>query len=107
MLRKHAVLRPNEHAPLAQEGLGRELQVAQVMLDPNLVVPGGADADEHDLGSRVHAEISERFGTPLLISSETARASPWSWRSRRSNHCWISPRSRAGAEAFAAAVRTS
>jgi hypothetical protein len=70
VLRKHAVLRPDEVAPLAQEGLGRERQVAQAMLDPNLVVAGEADLNELELGALAHAEISERFGTPLLLRVE-------------------------------------
>lgn len=73
VLHKAPVLRPDEVAPLAQDGLGRELQVAQAMLDPNLVRPGEADLDEHALADEVHAEIAGRFGTPLFLRIDVVR----------------------------------
>jgi hypothetical protein len=73
VLRKAPVLRLDEVAPIAQEGLGRELRVAQAMLDPALVTPGTADVDEHALAHDAHAEISSRFGTPLLLRIDLVR----------------------------------
>ena len=73
VLRKAPVLRPNEIAPIAQEGLGRELGVAQAMLDPTLVTPAEADDDEHAVAEEVHREISSRFGTPLLLRLDVVR----------------------------------
>ena len=73
VLRKAPVLRRNEIAPIAQGGLGRELQVAEAMLDPTLVTPGEAGDDEHALAEEVHRTISSRFGTPLLLRVDVVR----------------------------------
>jgi hypothetical protein len=73
VLHKSAVLQPDEVAPIAQEGLGRELQVAQAMLDPSLVTLAQADSDEHALANQVHTEISSRFGTPVLLRVDLVR----------------------------------
>ena len=62
VLRKRAVLAPDEEAPLADHELGS----AQVMFDPELVVPGEANEAERALAARVIAYVAERFGeTPL------------------------------------------
>jgi glutathione synthase/RimK-type ligase-like ATP-grasp enzyme len=57
VLRKHAVLRPDEIAPVRDDGVG----AAEVMYDPGLVVPGEADADELELAGRVIAEVQRHF----------------------------------------------
>ena len=61
VLHKRAVLRDPGIAPLAEQGHGP----AAVMLDPDLVVPGTASAEQLQLAQRVHAEIAARFGQPL------------------------------------------
>ena len=62
MLRKGAVLAPDEEAPLADHDLGS----AAVMFDPELVQPGEATDAERALAARVIAHVAERFGeTPL------------------------------------------
>jgi hypothetical protein len=69
VLRKRAVLGPDEVAPVV-EG---ELRVAKAMLQDDLVVAGEADAAERELARRVLAEISERFGTPLYARVDLVR----------------------------------
>jgi hypothetical protein len=61
ILRKRAVLEPDEVAPLA-EGLHAP---ARAMLREGLVTPAEADHSERALAARVLFEVSERFGTPL------------------------------------------
>ena len=61
VLHKRAVLRDPGIAPLADGGHGP----AAVMLDPDLVVPGTASAEQLQLAQRVHAELAARFGQPL------------------------------------------
>ena len=56
-LRKRAVLRPDEVAPVRDDALG----AAEVMYDPGLVTADVADEDELDLAARVVAEIRRRF----------------------------------------------
>jgi hypothetical protein len=56
-LRKHAVLRPDEVAPVRDDALG----VAEIMYDPDLVVPGEATGDELRLARDLVAEVSRRF----------------------------------------------
>ena len=58
VLRKGAVLAPDEEAPLADHELGS----AQVMWDPELVQPGEANDAERELAGRVIAHVAERFG---------------------------------------------
>lgn len=60
VLRKRAVLRTSGIAPLAA-GVGAP---AAAMLEPDLVSPTEASEAELRLAASVHAEISERFGTP-------------------------------------------
>lgn len=62
VLRKRAVLAPNEEAPLA----AGEPASAAAMLRDDLVTAGEADRGERALAERVIDEISERFGTPLF-----------------------------------------
>jgi glutathione synthase/RimK-type ligase-like ATP-grasp enzyme len=61
ILRKRAVLAPDEEAPLA----AGEHAPAAVMLRDDLVTAGTATPAERELARHVIAEISERFGTPL------------------------------------------
>jgi glutathione synthase/RimK-type ligase-like ATP-grasp enzyme len=61
VLRKRAVLDPDEVAPLA-EGMHAP---ARAMFREDLVTPGSADAAERAFAERVIAEVTERFGTPL------------------------------------------
>jgi hypothetical protein len=73
VLRKRAVLRPDEVAPVAREGFPRELGVAQAMLDDNLVLAGKAASAEHALAERVFAEVADTFGTPLFLRVDLVR----------------------------------
>lgn len=62
VLRKRAVLAPDEQAPPADHELGS----AQVMWDPELVRAGEANDAERELAARVIGHVAERFGeTPL------------------------------------------
>jgi glutathione synthase/RimK-type ligase-like ATP-grasp enzyme len=81
-LRKRAVLRPDEVAPVRDDALG----AAEVMYDPGLVVPGEADDQELELAREIVAEVTRRFdylplyarvdmirdadGEPLLLELE-------------------------------------
>jgi hypothetical protein len=56
-LRKRAVLRPDEVAPVRDDELG----AAEAMYDPGLVVRGEADAGELALAREVVAEVTRRF----------------------------------------------
>jgi len=75
VLRKRAVLRPDEVAPVAREGFPRELGVAQAMLESDLVVASEAAPAEHSLAKRVSAEIAARFRTPLFLRVDLVRDS--------------------------------
>ena len=57
VLRKRAVLRPDEVAPVRKDAIG----AAEVMYDPGLVTPGVADEDELDLAREVIVELTRRF----------------------------------------------
>jgi hypothetical protein len=61
-LRKRAVLRPDEVAPVRSGGIG----AAEAMYDPGLVLAGTAEADEVALAARILAHVEERFGCSLL-----------------------------------------
>jgi hypothetical protein len=61
VLRKQAVLEPDEVAPLAESGHAP----AQAMLRDDLVAASSADVAEEALARSVLAEISARFATPL------------------------------------------
>jgi hypothetical protein len=73
VLRKRALLRPDEVAPVATVELGRKLGVAQAMFRPDLVVAGEADAEEHRVAETVLAEVTGRFGRPLLLRVDIVR----------------------------------
>jgi hypothetical protein len=60
VLRKRAVLEPDEVAPTTGP-----LEVAEAMLAEDLVSAGTATAAEHELARRVMEELESRFGTPL------------------------------------------
>ena len=61
-LRKRAILRPDEVAPVRDDGVG----AAEVMYDPALVTADRASEAELDLAQRIVAHVSERFAyTPL------------------------------------------
>jgi len=62
VLHKRPVLRDHGVAPLATGAHSP----AAIMLEPDLVVPGTASADQLQLAQRVHAEIAARFGQPLF-----------------------------------------
>lgn len=64
VLRKRAVLRADEEAPIRED----ELSAAAVMWDPDLVVAGEATAAERDLADRVIADVAGRFGAPPLYA---------------------------------------
>ncbi len=69
-LRKLAVLRPDEVAPVRDDGVG----AAETMYDPGLVGPARAAEDELDLAARVVAEIAERFSyLPLYARVDMLR----------------------------------
>lgn len=71
VLRKGAVLGPDEVAPVRDDALG----AAEAMYDPELVRPGKADADEVELGAAAVAHLRERFGaTPLITRTDLVRA---------------------------------
>jgi hypothetical protein len=110
VVRKRAVLRPDEIAPVAQEGLGRDLAVAQATLDSDLAAPSEASLAERRLGERAHAEISARFGTPLLlrvdIVHDNSGAPVLMELEAIEPHLYLATHPGA-AEAFAAAVRAS
>lgn len=57
VLRKGAVLRPDEVAPVRDDAVG----AAQVMYDPGLVVGGQATQSEFALARAVHQHVAERF----------------------------------------------
>ena len=57
VLRKAAVLRPDEVAPVRDDAVG----AAEVMYDPELVVAGEATEAEFDLAREVIDHVSSRF----------------------------------------------
>jgi hypothetical protein len=64
VLRKRAVLAPDEEAPLADH----DLRSAAVMFDPELVQPGEAGDGERELAARVIGYMEERFGQAPLYA---------------------------------------
>ncbi len=56
-LRKRAVLRPDEVAPVRDDAIG----AAEVMYDPELVTPSEAVQDELELAREIVAEVTRRF----------------------------------------------
>jgi hypothetical protein len=70
-LRKGAVLRPNEVAPVREDGVG----AAEVMYDPELVVPGEATEAELANARAIVAHVAERFDyMPLYARVDTVAA---------------------------------
>ena len=70
VLRKRAVLRPDEVAPVTDDAVG----AASVMSDEDLVTLGEAAEDERALAGRVVAEVSRRFeGAPLICRVDMVR----------------------------------
>lgn len=57
-LRKRAVLRPDEVAPVRDDAIG----AAEAMYDPELVTAGDADEDQVELAVAIVAHVAERFG---------------------------------------------
>ena len=78
VLRKRAVLRPDEVAPVRE---GDAIGAAEVMYDPELVVAGDATAAEFEFARRVLAHVTERFEyVPLycrvdMVAARVARPS--------------------------------
>jgi hypothetical protein len=62
VLHKRPVLRDPGVAPLADWAHAP----AAVMLEPDLVVPGTASAEQLQLAQRVHAQIASSYGVPLF-----------------------------------------
>jgi glutathione synthase/RimK-type ligase-like ATP-grasp enzyme len=63
-LRKRAVLRPDEVAPVREDEVG----AAEAMYDPSLVTPTEATAAERALARAIVAELGERFGSLPLYA---------------------------------------
>jgi hypothetical protein len=63
VLHKRPVLRDPGIAPVASAAHAP----AAIMLEPDLVVPGTASAEQIQLARRVHAELAGRFGQPLFL----------------------------------------
>jgi O-ureido-D-serine cyclo-ligase len=57
VLRKGAVLRPDEVAPVREDGVG----AAEVMYDPDLVVAGTATDDELRFATALLGHVADRF----------------------------------------------
>jgi hypothetical protein len=72
VLRKAAVLRPDEVAPVRDDAVG----AAEVMYDPNLVVAGEARQEEFDLAREVIEHVTERFAYVPLYARVDMVAGP-------------------------------
>ena len=69
-LRKRAVLRPDEVAPVRNS----DLMVAEAMYDPELVTAGSYEPDELALARKVVAHLAQRFGhVPLYARVDMLR----------------------------------
>ncbi len=64
VLRKRAVLAPDEVAPARDDEIG----AAEVMYDANLVRADDATGAERELASAIVAAVAERFGEPPLYA---------------------------------------
>jgi hypothetical protein len=64
VLRKQAVLRPDEVAPVREDDIG----AAEIMYDEDLVRSGEATDAERALAERIVEAVSERFGTTPLYA---------------------------------------
>jgi len=72
VLRKAAVLRPDEVAPVREDGVG----AAEVMYDPELVVAGEAGEEEFEFAAEVMRSVTERFGYVPLYGRVDMVAAP-------------------------------
>ena len=72
VLRKAAVLRPDEVAPVRDDAIG----AAEIMYDPGLVVAGEARQDEFELAREVIGHVSERFDYVPLYARVDMVAGP-------------------------------
>ncbi len=72
VLRKGAVLRPDEVAPLRDDAL----RAAEVMYDPELVLAGEASDAEFDLARQVIDHVVDRFGYVPLYARVDMVAAP-------------------------------
>jgi hypothetical protein len=72
VLRKRAVLRPDEVAPVRDDALG----AAEAMYDPELVTAGESSAAEREVGARVIDYVTDRFGAPPLYGRVDLAAGP-------------------------------
>lgn len=71
VLRKRAVLRPDEVAPINEDS---EIRAAAAMFEDDLVVAGTAEPDELALAHDLLAHIADRFGTmPLYARVDVVR----------------------------------
>lgn len=69
-LRKKSVLRPDEVAPVRTT----DLQVAEAMYDPELVLAGSFEPDELELAERIVAHVTRRFDyVPLYARVDMLR----------------------------------
>lgn len=64
VLRKRAVLRPDEVAPIRTEGIA----AAEAMFDDDLVRPGHSSDQQQEVASRVLEWMARRFGGPPLYA---------------------------------------
>lgn len=70
VLRKGAVLRPDEVAPVRDDAIG----AAEVMYDPSLVGLSTAQPDELEVAEGMVEHLAQRFGTtPLILRVDLAR----------------------------------
>jgi hypothetical protein len=65
VLRKRAVLRPDEEAPIREDG---GIGAAEVMFDESLVTAGEADEDERAVAAQILHWLARRFGGPPLYA---------------------------------------
>jgi len=106
VLRKGAVLAPDEVAPLAA---GKPAQAAAMLRD-DLVTTGVADPAERALADRVIREISERFGPPVYARVDLvmdARGKPLLLELEAIEPELYLARSPGAAERMVAAIRAS
>ena len=106
VLRKRAVLAPDEVAPPAPGGHGE----AAIMHEADLVVAGEANAAERMLGERVIAEVAERFGMPLYARVDVvadAGGAPLLLELEVAEPALYLATAPGAAERFAAAIRAS
>lgn len=106
VLRKRAVLAPDEVAPPAPDGHGE----AAVMHEEDLVVAGEADASERALGRQVMADVANRFGVPLYARVDLVSdggGEPLLLELEVAEPALYLARAPGAAERFAAAIRAS